>query len=295
MNNKEPLISIILPTYNHDQFLRKSIQSVIEQTYNNWELIIIDNYSTDNTHNTVKSYIDKRIVYLKIQNNGIIAASRNAGIYESKGLYIAFLDADDWWLPNKLKECIKYIKDDNYDLLYHDLFVVERQNQIKFKKLAHTRKLNLPIFNDLLLNGNAILNSSVLVRKSILQDIGFLSCDINKVTWEDYDCWLRISKISNRFLYINKPLGYYWTAGGNMTNPDRDLNNACSIFNFYIKGTYNKIPSWILFSEGKALVKKGKKLEGISKFKTITLTKYSIKDFIKANFIILLISIRENI
>ena len=80
-----------------------------------------------------------------------------------------------------------------------------------------------------------------------------------------------------------------------MTNPDRDLNNACSIINFYIKGTYNKIPSWILFSEGKALVKKGKKLEGISKFKTITLTKYSIKDFIKANFIILLISIRENI
>ena len=109
-----------------------------------------------------------------------------------------------------------------------------------------------------------------------------ISCDINKITWEDYDCWLRISRKTNRFYYIKETLGYYWAAGGNMTNPDQDLKNAKSIYNKYIKGYYNIIPSWILFSEGKALVKKGYIQEGVSKFKKISFTNYSLIEFTKA-------------
>jgi glycosyltransferase involved in cell wall biosynthesis len=281
-NQKQILISIILPTFNHAKFLKKAIESVIRQNYSNWELIIIDNNSVDETFEIINSYSDSRIKYHRIQNNGVIAASRNHGIRLSNGLWIAFIDSDDWWTNNKLSKSVEYINSDKFDLIYHDLFLVERPNQNSFKKLASSRSLKFPVFKDLLLNGNGILNSSVLVRKSILEDVGLISCDISKITWEDYDCWMRISNKSNRFCYIKETLGYYWAAGGNMTNPDQDLKNAISIYDTYIKGFYDTIPSWILFSQGKAFVKKGYIPEGISKFRKITFTNYSLKEFTKA-------------
>ncbi len=282
MIKQQILISIILPTFNHAKFLKKAIESVINQSYINWELIIIDNNSTDETSEIVNSYSDHRIIYSKIHNNGVIAASRNHGIRLSNGSWIAFLDSDDWWTNDKLSKSIDYINEDKFDLIYHDLFLIYKSNQNSFKKLASSRNLYFPIFEDLLLNGNGILNSSVLVRKDLLEEVGLISCDINKITWEDYDCWLRISRKTNRFYYIKETLGYYWAAGGNMTNPDQDLKNAKSIYNKYIKGYYNIIPSWILFSEGKALVKKGYIQEGVSKFKKISFTNYSLIEFTKA-------------
>lgn len=294
MSDKQQiLISIILPTYNHANFLKKAIESVQCQSYNHWELIIIDNNSTDNTFEIVNTYSDKRIKYLKTQNHGVIAASRNLGISIAKGSWIAFLDSDDWWTTNKLIKCVKYLKGNTFDFIYHDLFLVSKTNQITFKKLAKSRNLNFPIFEDLLLNGNGILNSSALVRKDLLQKVGLLSCDQNKITWEDYDCWLRISKKTNKFHYIKETLGYYWAAGGNMTNPDRDFENANSIYKYYVKGHYDKIPFWILFSQGKALVKKGLIKEGISKFREISFVNYSFIEFSKANFKILEIFLKN--
>lgn len=282
MTKQQVLISIVLPTFNHAKFLKKAIESVINQSYINWELIIIDNNSTDETPEIVNSYSDRRIIYSKINNNGVIAASRNQGISLSNGSWIAFLDSDDWWNNNKLSKSIEYINEGKFDLIYHDLFLVNKPYQQSFKRLARSRNLHSPIFEDLILNGNGILNSSVIVRKELLEEIGLISCDTNKITWEDYDCWLRISRKTDRFYYIRETLGYYWAAGGNMTNPDQDLKNAKSIYDRYIKGNYEITPSWILFSEGKALVKKGYIHEGISKFKKITFSNYSLMEFIKA-------------
>ena len=284
MIKQQILISIILPTFNHAKFLKKAIESVINQSYINWELIIIDNNSTDDTFEIVNSYSDRRIIYSKINNNGVIAASRNHGIRLSNGSWIAFLDSDDWWNNNKLSRSVEYINEGKFDLIYHDLFLVNKPNQQSFKRLARSRNLYSPIFEDLLLNGNGISNSSVIVRKDLLEEIGLISCDTNKITWEDYDCWLRISKKTNRFYYIKETLGYYWAAGGNMTNPDQDLKNAKSIYDKYIKGNYDITPSWILFSEGKALVKKGYIQEGVSKFKKISFSNYSLIEFTKAQY-----------
>ena len=278
----QPLISVILPTFNHAKFLKKAIESVIKQSYSKWELIIVDNNSVDETFEIVNSYLDGRIKYFKIQNNGVIAASRNLGINSSAGSWIAFIDSDDWWTSNKLVKSIEFINTDKFDLIYHDLFLANKTNQNIFKKLATSRSLCSPIYQDLLLNGNGILNSSVIVRKEILKEVGLISCEINKVTWEDYDCWLRISRITNRFCYIKETLGYYWAGGGNMTNPDQDLKNAKSIYNIYLKDYCDYIPSWILFSEGKALVSKGNIHEGILKFKKISFNKYSFKEYAKA-------------
>ena len=142
MIKQQILISIILPTFNHAKFLKKAIESVISQSYINWELIIIDNNSTDETFDIINSYSDRRIRYSKIQNNGVIAASRNHGISLSNGSWIAFLDSDDWWTKNKLSRSVEYINEDKFDLIYHDLFLVYKTNQKSYQRLARSRNLN---------------------------------------------------------------------------------------------------------------------------------------------------------
>ena len=100
MNN--PFFSVIIPTYNQASFLEASLRAVFQQTFKNYEIIVIDNHSSDNTTSLVKRY-KKKIIYKKINNNGIIAKSRNLGIKLAKGKWIAFLDSDDYWSKDKLK------------------------------------------------------------------------------------------------------------------------------------------------------------------------------------------------
>ena len=124
MNSKPlPLVSIIIPTYNHANFLGKALRSLLDQTFKNWEALVIDNQSSDGTNKIIKKFKDSRIKYFKISNKGIIAKSRNLGIKASKGKWIAFLDSDDWWTKNKLEVCVKNISR-NVDLIYHDLEIV---------------------------------------------------------------------------------------------------------------------------------------------------------------------------
>lgn len=109
---KDPLVSIIIPTYNRERFLHRSIDSVLQQTYTNWELLIIDDRSTDNTKNVVDKYLrrDRRIKYLKNMHKKGPAGARNQGVEQAKGEYIAFLDSDDEWKPWHVKAIIEEFK-----------------------------------------------------------------------------------------------------------------------------------------------------------------------------------------
>ena len=214
MNSKSsPLFSVIIPTYNHANFLGKALESIIEQTYNNWEAIVIDNYSTDETSKVIDKYKDSRIKYFKISNDGIIAKSRNLGIKVAKGNWIAFLDSDDTWTKDKLEICLKNI-DEEVDFIYHKLEIIydNSKSYLKRKKIVG-RHLNKPILNDLLIsvieNGSAIGNSSVVVRKDILNKIGRISESKKMVASEDFNTWLRVAQITDQFKYINSRLGYY--------------------------------------------------------------------------------------
>ena len=100
--DKEKLVSIIIPTYNSEKYIKKCIDSVLEQTYQNYEIIIIDNHSTDATINIIKSYKTNKIKTFSINNNGQISLSRNLGIKNSNSDWIAFLDSDDAWYKDKL-------------------------------------------------------------------------------------------------------------------------------------------------------------------------------------------------
>jgi glycosyltransferase involved in cell wall biosynthesis len=203
-----PLVSVVIPTYNHARYLGRALQSVLDQTYVNWEAIVIDNHSTDNTDEVMTSFADHRINYLKIHNNGVIAVSRNAGIRAAKGEWIAFLDSDDWWIADKLQACFDNIKD-KVDLVYHDLKIVRDQPSFFKRRKIKTRQVKKPVLMDMLLNGNPIANSSALVRKRLLDEIGGIDEDVKMVASEDYNTWLRLAQITDGFVYLPRSLGYY--------------------------------------------------------------------------------------
>jgi len=226
-NSEEPLISVIIPTYNHAKFIGKAIDSVLSQTYKNFELIIIDNYSKDGTEKIVASYGDDRIIYLKFRNNGIIAVSRNNGIKHSHGKHIAFLDSDDWWLPEKLQICFEYFNDKT-DLIYHDLRIIREKPSLFQSKTIKSRQLNAPVLIDLLVNGNTIANSSVVVRKGLLDQIGGINESPALISAEDYNAWLRIAQITDGFCHIPKSLGYYSVHSQGISRKDMSIPGRCA-------------------------------------------------------------------
>ena len=116
----DDLVSIIMPAYNTGAYIKDSIDSVLAQTYKNWELIIVDDCSTDNSMQIVKEYNDSRIIILQNEKNSGAAISRNYGLREAKGRYIAFLDSDDIWVETKLEKQVNFIKENDYAFIYSD-------------------------------------------------------------------------------------------------------------------------------------------------------------------------------
>lgn len=123
------LVSIIMPSWNTGNFIAESIQSVIDQTYKNWELIIVDDCSTDNTDEVVNSFIDKRIRYYKNEKNSGAAITRNRAICEANGEWIAFLDSDDLWSAEKLEHQLEFMKKHGYVFSYHDYVKIDEASR----------------------------------------------------------------------------------------------------------------------------------------------------------------------
>jgi len=198
--------SIIIPTYNRAEFfLKRAIDSVILQTNNDWELIIVDNNSTDGTRDLVLSYNNPKIQLHHIDNNGNIAKSRNLGIKISRGDYIAFLDSDDYWKSNKLEVCLDHlnVKRDYNGLCHSEIWSSEINS---FKKIyGPEEKFD---FNNLFVYGNCLSLSAVVLEREILKKNLFREkSEIN--TAEDYDLWLRLSANILKLLFIKDALGYY--------------------------------------------------------------------------------------
>jgi glycosyltransferase involved in cell wall biosynthesis len=248
------VFSIIIPTYNRAIDLKRALLSLNNQTYTYFEVLICDDGSIDNTPEVVADFSnDLNIKYIKIANSGIPAIPRNLGIANAKGKYIAFLDSDDWWHENKLQLAFEYLEN-GADLVYSDFYKVK---SLKEKEIVRVRELKENITIDLLKNGNAICNSSVVVRKSILDKVGFFNEGQEYIAWEDFDLWLRISKITSHFVHINQPLVYYWFGGGNLSTSERTILTAQAIRRIYIRKTDIE-PLWLYSSIGSGLFFKKK-------------------------------------
>lgn len=201
------LISVVMPSYNSGWMLYRAVQSVLEQTYTNWELIVVDNHSSDETKEILKLFNDTRIKIREIHNHGVIGRSRNCGIKIANGDWVAFLDSDDWWHKEKLWKFVNSDLDKT-DLFHHDLAVFEEDTK-KIRRTIGSWRTRTPVTEDLMKRGNAIATSSVIVRREILQIVeGFDERPI-MIGIEDYHLWLKISLITNRFMYSSEVLGSY--------------------------------------------------------------------------------------
>lgn len=132
---KEGLVSIIMPTYNCGRFIGESIRSVLTQTYTNWELLIVDDCSTDNTAEVVAAFTDPRIHYQRNEHNSGAAVTRNTALRMVKGRYIAFLDSDDLWLPEKLEKQIAFMQQNGYAFTYANYQIMNEDGSLTGKQL----------------------------------------------------------------------------------------------------------------------------------------------------------------
>jgi len=215
-----PLFSVIIPTYNRAVELDKALASLVIQEFKDFEVLVCDDGSTDNTQDIISCYKERlNLVYLSGSHSGGPAGPRNIGLKFARGEWICFLDSDDWWYKNKLSECAKNL--DNKDFIYHDLEIY-RDEYFNTKKILRSRQLKESAIADLLISHNPIANSSAVVRREILLLVGGFCEDKELIGVEDFDCWLKIAKKTSRFFYIHKSLGAYLIG----QNISRNINHA---------------------------------------------------------------------
>jgi teichuronic acid biosynthesis glycosyltransferase TuaG len=204
MLNHNPLISVIVATHNRAHILYETIKSILHQTYQNFELIIIDDNSNDNTYDIISSFNNSKIKYhlLKISSGGP-AIPRNIGIKYSNGIYIAFCDDDDIWKKNKLEIQIKFLLENNYDLVSGNIHCFK--NDISKIIFSSSNRKILNIY-DLILT-NQINTSTVLLKKT--ENLEFNESKIFLNNGEDYLLWLKLYKKKYKFGFIKESLVYY--------------------------------------------------------------------------------------
>ena len=249
MQNKMPLVSIIMPAYNAEKFIYKSILSVINQTYHNWELIVVNDGSIDNTFEIVNAIKDIRIRLINIKNSGV-ACARNVGIKKVKGDYIAFLDSDDYWYFNKLEIQLRYmLLNSGIDLSYTDYSTINEDDIFVKNKQLYPFKINNP--NDRLLVFNYIATLTVMVKTSIVFELsGF---DEAFFGTEDWDFWIRISSKGN-LAYIDDRLACYReNLEGISKNKKKHLIQEYKVLKKYVLNSENKklknSALWFLYSK----------------------------------------------
>ena len=207
-NSEQPLVSVIMPTYNHAKFIGKAIDSVLNQTYPNFELIVIDNYSDDDTEKIVASYNDDRIIYLKFRNHGIIAASRNHGIKYSHGDYIAFLDSDDFWHKQKLEKQLPHFELPEIIGVASNAVLVSETPYYRKNSWARSKQGYVDYKYRDILNRNRIMTSSLIVRRDTLDRTGLFDEDKTFSFIEDWELWLRMARYGS-FRVLESPLLTY--------------------------------------------------------------------------------------
>ncbi len=214
MDNK--LVSIIIPTYNDSENLVMAIESCLHQTYKNIEILICDDGSNDATPEIIKEYTEKypnKILYYRLKHLESPAIARNVGIKNAKGDFISFLDSDDLMFKNKIEKQVRFLEDNtSIDIVC--------SNAIKFsgvedKLFYKTQLYGEKISFKKLLNGNNIINSTVLIKKSLIEDIGFFYertfylKNTGKFFYEDYEYWIRASLFNKNIFYSSEILIKY--------------------------------------------------------------------------------------
>ncbi|MBS1514219.1 MAG: glycosyltransferase [Bacteroidetes bacterium] len=207
-------VSVIIPCYNVEKFILKCLESLNTQTFRDFEIIVVDDGSTDNSELVIKKYLNENCLnykYLKQKNSGPSKA-RNTGITNSSGKYIALLDSDDSFTKDSLEKKISAAKkNDNIDFIYSDAFInyengmETKRREKNFKEVYHGFHSGI-IFENLI-DKNFIPTTTVFCKKYLFEKFGFFNENI--IVAEDYDLWLRFAVNKCNFFYIDECLSYY--------------------------------------------------------------------------------------
>jgi teichuronic acid biosynthesis glycosyltransferase TuaG len=202
------MVSIVMPAYNSEKYIREAITSVIQQTYSDWELIVVDDGSKDNTVEIIEDFSkkDSRVKLHRNEKNLGVSATRNKGISLAVGEWIAFLDSDDMWDQTKLEKQINFAKDKDANFLFTGSAFINEKSE------SYSGIFNVPeqVSYKELLKQNVISCSSVLIKKHFLDTVKMEKDEIH----EDYGAWLRILK-KEKFAYgINESLLIYRISSG---------------------------------------------------------------------------------
>ncbi|MBF0238680.1 MAG: glycosyltransferase [SAR324 cluster bacterium] len=218
MNSKNPFFSVVIPSYNREKILPKALEGVLQQTFSDFEIIIIDNGSTDGTAKVIRGYDDSRIRYVFQKGSGSPANPRNQGMKQARALWIALLDSDDGWELNKLQRIHEVIqKYPEVDVFCH-YELMKNQSNGKNTVLTHGQGRDMDdMYRSMLLDGNCLSPSATVLRRSFIEQKQlYFNESPDFAIVEDYDLWLRIANAGAKFHFIPEALGEYTVNGENM-------------------------------------------------------------------------------
>lgn len=204
------LVSIIMPSYNTGRFIKETIESVLAQSYSAWELIIVDDCSTDDTDDVVMAFLtDSRIRYIKNETNRGAAVSRNRALREAKGKWIAFLDSDDLWMPDKLEKQIAFMTENGYHFSYTNYIEIDEESRPNGKSVTGPKRISK----------HGMYNYCWMGCLTVMYDaetVGLIQiADIKKNN--DYAMWLKACQRADCYL-LNETLAEYRKRSGSVSN-----------------------------------------------------------------------------
>ncbi len=211
MNNSQlKLVSIIMPLYNCKKYIAETINSVLSQTYNHWELLVVDDYSKDNSVEIVKEFAQKdaRIKLYEFKRNSGVSTARNKAIELAKGRYIAFLDSDDIWLPKKLEKQIAFMEETNTALSYTGYAVIDEKSNEKGKFIPPKNLTYSDLLKTCSIGCSTVIYDEEKAGKHFLKNVGH----------EDYALWLEILKEQQSVFGITDVLSKYRLVSGSVSN-----------------------------------------------------------------------------
>ena len=245
-----PKVSIIIPTYNRADLLLQALESVFAQTYQNYEVIVSDDGSTDNTEEVIQQFREK-INYLKNAHSGLPSVARNAALNQANGKYIAFLDSDDLWLPDKLKIQVDVLENNpRIGLVCSNAFLTNvdgKQGEQLYQIPGNGRSGS--VFLDLL-QDNFVITSSVMLRRDTLEKAGNFSEAKELQVGEDYALWLKIA-LHWEVEYLEKPLIIYHDSPQTSIRKKQDMPGYWRGMIYILKSIYDEV----LDSKSKRAVK----------------------------------------
>jgi len=233
MNKEKIKFSIVIPVYNASEFLRDTLDSVRNQLYNNYEVLVTNDGSIDNTEEVLKNYKKANLKFplnFTTQKNMGVSAARNNAILRAAGDYVAFLDQDDWWFSKKLEKMAHILNmNTGIDVLYHRAISIDGE---KGEAVFKSGSLKAPEFTDLLLNGNRIGISTAAVKLDKLKEVRGFNQDLHYI--EDYDLWLKLASKNASFYYMPDILSkYIWRQESMSNKVEHMIKEKLSILEYY--------------------------------------------------------------